>query len=411
MRVSEVIAMPRSSAYQTEAALQRVSQLLRAQYPAALGLVVTGSAARGEATVLPSVGGDHWLSDIEMLVIVTDARKLVAERLALDDVARQIHSMLQQEGIIVEVELTPVHVRYFSRMRPHLFAHELRVRGRQLFGDADYLRLLPNSLPWDIPDEDAWRLLSNRMVEWLALQLTGPEEPLEAQFYSLTKQYLDLVTALSLFSGDYAASYEARRNAVGPVCEWFNRRVAGFPRQQFIHSVETALDFKLHPEHPKFRWLFRGGANDLRAAATAAGFGPFHDNLPTLLCTAWWETLSELSKADVENREDALAALKQLYGWKGRVRGWGKLVLRSETRSGGSIFRRLPWLAWRGSPRSLVYVCAEQLLETYGAEDAPTLRWVRSRLPVIYGRTSKDWRGLAQQCVWNWQRCLRRSYV
>jgi hypothetical protein len=403
--------MPQGRADQTAATMLRVSQLLREHYPAALGLVATGSAARGEATVLASVGGDNWLSDIEMLVVVADACKLPAERLALDAVAWSIHDALREEGVTVEVELTPVHASYFSRMRPHIFAHELRAHGLQLFGETDYLGLLPKSLPWDIPDEDAWRLLSNRMVEWLALQLAGPEEPLETQFYSLTKQYLDLVTALSLFSGDYAASYEARRKAVGPVCEWFDRRIAGFPKQQFIHGVETALEFKLHPAHPKFRWLFRGDTNDLRAAATAAGFGAFHDNLPTLLCTAWWETLSELSKADVENREDALAALEQLYGWKGAVRGWGKLVLRPETRSGGSIFARIPLLAWRGSPRSLVYVCAEQLLETYGAEDAPTLRWVRSRLPVIYGRGSRDWRNLAQQCVWNWQRCLRRSYV
>ena len=70
--------------------------------------------------------------------------------------------------------------------------------GTALFGERDYLSLLPKMHPWDIPDEDAWRLLSNRMVEWLALQLNAGGEPVKAQFYRIAKQYLDLVTALSL---------------------------------------------------------------------------------------------------------------------------------------------------------------------------------------------------------------------
>jgi hypothetical protein len=391
--------------------IEQVSRSVREQYPLARGLVLTGSAARGEESILPTVSGAQWLSDLELLVVVPDVVSRVSQCDLLDLLANQISARLQRDGTAVEVELTPVQKRYFSRMRPHIFAYELLTNGKQLFGDSDYLALLPKFHPWDIPDEDAWRLLSNRMVEWLALQLNAGSETVEAQFYRVVKQYLDLVTALSLFCGRYAASYEERRGSVLAICEWMQQRISSFPSRDFLQFVETAFEFKLCPENPKFLWLQRSGRGNLRTAAGQAGFGRMVEELPKLLLMAWWAALSEMHEGSVRSREEALTALIRVYGWEGIVRGWGKMILRPESRAGGAFFSRMPRLLWRGSPRSLLYVCTAQLLETHGKEDDKTLRWVRSHLPVHYGPKPAGWRSLAQQCLWNWERYLRRGYV
>jgi hypothetical protein len=389
----------------------QVSRGVREQYPSALGLVLTGSTSRGEETLLPTADGCRWLSDLELLVVVPGDVNRVSEGDLLDLLASQISAQLQRDGVTVEVELTPVQEHYFSRMRPHIFGYELLMNGKQLFGEREYLSLLPKMHAWDIPDEDAWRLLSNRMVEWLALQVNAGSEAADAQFYRIAKQYLDLVTALSLFCGRYAPSYEGRRESVLAICEWMQQRISSFPSRDFMQFAETAFEFKVRPENAKFQWLQRTGVSKFRAAAGQAGFGPMIDGLPQLLSMAWWAALSEMQEGSVRSREGALSALVQVYGWEGLVRGWGKMILRPESHADGAFYSRVPRLLWLGSPRSLVYVCAAQLLEAHGKEDDNTLGWVRSRLPVLYGPKQADWRSLAQQCIWNWERHLRRGYV
>ncbi len=394
-----------------ETVIERVGRSVREHYPLARGLVLTGSAARGEETILPTTSGSLWLSDLELLVVVPDEVERVAQCDLLDLVASRISAGLRRDGIAVEVELTPVQQRYFTRMRPHIFAYELLMNGRQLFGDRDYCALLPKFHPWDISDEDAWRLISNRIVEWLSLQLSSRTARTESQFYAVAKQYLDLVTALSLFCGRYAASYDGRRESVLTICEWMQHRISSFPSRDFMQFAETAFEFKVRPENRKFEWVLRPEAGEFDAAAAKAGFGPMVSELPRLLSMAWWAALAEMHEGVVRSREDALTALSQVYGWEGVVRGWGKLIVRPEGRAGGAFYSRMARLFWSGSPRSLVYACSAQLLASYGKQDTRALRWVRSHLPVLYGPKAVDWRSLAQQCVWNWERYLRRGYV
>ena len=45
-------------------AIAEVARLVRGEYPAARALILTGSAARGEATLLRTPSGIRWLSDL-----------------------------------------------------------------------------------------------------------------------------------------------------------------------------------------------------------------------------------------------------------------------------------------------------------------------------------------------------------
>jgi hypothetical protein len=130
-----------------------------------------------------------------------------------------------------------------------------------------------------------------------------------------------------------------------------------------------------------------------------------------MLASAWRWEICALSGRTVQTPEDALGALGQVYGWGHRLRGWARLVLRPHPHSGGARFFRVVRLFGLGTPRALVYVCAQQLLEQSSGREPEALVWVQRHLPVIQGKCGRDWEALAAQCVRNWQQYLRRAYA
>lgn len=116
--------------YQAEAAreLQAVSEQVRAgtRRYSALGLILTGSFARGEATLLvdPEVGV-RWLSDIECLVVFpADRQKApIAE---VDRLLRGIESernlQASNAGSGIKLELRSIQAPRLARLRPAISA-------------------------------------------------------------------------------------------------------------------------------------------------------------------------------------------------------------------------------------------------------------------------------------------------
>src|SRR5204862_702462 len=81
--------------------------------------------------------------------------------------------------------------------------------GQAIWGDAGALALIPDFSPSEIPLEDGWRLLCERIVEQLSVadQLLEWRPTLSAEaHYQTVKLYLDMATSFLLFSGVYAAT-------------------------------------------------------------------------------------------------------------------------------------------------------------------------------------------------------------
>ena len=391
--------------------VDEVARRVRSACPAARALILTGSTARGEATWLPAAGGARWLSDLECLAVVPDKAALAREGAALDELARRIGEDLARQGTLVAVELTATPERFFRSLRPQLFGYELRVHGRQLFGDRDYLGEIPAFTWKDIPREDAWRLLSNRMVEWLEFQWRRTAMPVDAQFYVLVKQYLDLVTSLSLVAGEYSDRYETRGAALGRLAEWIAPCMPAGAAERLEQGARLALEFKLRPAGEAFGWLAGGGPGDVREGLAAAGLSWFYDGLFGLLAAVWEWELEAIAGVRPEKGRAMRGALGRVYGWRRRARGWGKLMLRPDLRRGKSFWTRAARLFAAGAPRSLVYHCARMLLEAEADRDEGLLRQVKQSMPLLYDGPSNTWEDLAQQCVRNWKSYLRRSYV
>ena len=166
-------------------------------------LVLTGSLARGEETLLGTAKGWTLLGDGDFLA-VSDHRGVTDEDCA--GVCRESELSLAQQGIVAHIGIGLVRSHYFGRLRPSIFAYELRQFGRVVTGDDRILCAIPAFAAGKIPLADAYRLLGNRMIEQLealVLPASPPGKlPDEAQ-YAIAKLYLDTATSLLVFVGAY----------------------------------------------------------------------------------------------------------------------------------------------------------------------------------------------------------------
>lgn len=367
-------------------AVRRVQRAL----PEARALILTGSTARNEQTVVVESARRRWLSDCEFLVVLPNNAAFAQARAILDDVARGCEEVLAGQGIEVEVDFGAVRENYFASLRPHIFGYELMTHGRMLFGDRDYLARIPRFQPAEIPHADAWKLVSNRTVEWLEFQAAEDHLTPERQFYVLTKIWLDLITSLGVFAGRYEPTYRARAQAAGDISDWAVANGCGTDGHDLALAARTAVRFKFSPQDPEFlnwragslRWMHEGAA-------------------PALAAVWRWE-LGRMSGVEVGTPDEALIALRRVTSTHQWVREWGKVTLRPYLRRSGRFFSRAWRLAPLGTPAALVYTCAAALAESRGSEPA-TLDWVRRHLPLIYGDG-----GMREQCTRNWRQYLRK---
>lgn len=211
---------------QAEAAseLLAVSEQVRADTRrySALGLILTGSFARGEATILVDPeGGIRWLSDIECLVVFP-ADKQRAPIGEVDQVLRGIESernlRASNMGSGIKLELRSIQAPRLARLRPAIFSRELLEHGKLLWGEPAALPL-PRWYPQagsEIPAADGFRLLNNRIMEQLAVRLNderGSEDRISRSYW-LSKFWIDLATSLSIFLHCYVTTYLGRQASI-----------------------------------------------------------------------------------------------------------------------------------------------------------------------------------------------------
>jgi hypothetical protein len=174
-------------------------------------IVLTGSLARGEGTFRAEGDGWRLLGDAELFLVFRDG-VAVPPADEVKTLARMVEARLA-DTVTSAVSLTPVQAAYFRRLRPSIFAYELRACGDVLWGDPTVLSAVPAFEPGDIPLEDAWRLVANRMVEYLEIvdELSEPRlREGTAGHYRTVKLYVDLATSLLVFAGQYAPTYRER---------------------------------------------------------------------------------------------------------------------------------------------------------------------------------------------------------
>jgi hypothetical protein len=302
--------------------------------------------------------------------------------------------------------LSPVRGAYLRRLRPAIFAYELRASGRVVWGDATVLSLAPAFSAADIPLEDAWRLLCNRLVEQLevAADMSEPATDLpEPALYRTVKLHLDMATSLLVFLGSYEPTYRQRAERLRDLAR---RRSQSdrypFRLEPFARIVTACTDWKL-----------AGGDEPAPEGVSWAGVIERARRL-------WRWELVRLTGVSAELADHAL-----LEAWLSRqpaadrARGWLHVLRKCGWQRSWRYWPRWAHLARRGSPRYLVYSAACRLLfelPRFEAEGSDETReggaWegLWDDLPVIRPwasqRRALPWQEAASEITWSYHEFL-----
>jgi hypothetical protein len=398
-RVALVSAIERES---TRGAHQHFGATLRS-------IVLTGSLAREEGTFSREDG--HWKSwgDAELLYVFKDGSELPSA-LQIQNTREGIEANLFEQGLSCSVTLSAAHADYLARMKPHIFAYELRASGRVLAGDPDILSVIPEFPSSSIPLEDAWRILCNRIVEQLetlsAHDLSKTRLP-DDLFYRTIKLYLDMTTSLLIFLGAYEPTYCKRANRLRALATNGNRfPLPPFDLLEFSRWVDACTQQKVsspkQPESAQGWAMWTSGAQYARK----------------LWC---WETKLIFPTTEPSDVRHMMRRRIRFQPLGTRMRGWLYVLRASGWLRSYKQWPRWARKAWIASPRFWVYAAAADLyfcLEETSPEDLqkghPERNWKEPRewLPdprLSTSNATSDWRELGSAIAWNYHNFLEQT--
>jgi hypothetical protein len=370
--------------------------------PTLVGVVLTGSFARGEGSVLSLPGRLKVLGDIEFFVVLATGADYQRFRAPMAAWGRAATAALGSDRIHVDIEFGPVDVGYFRRARPSIFVYDLRHHGKVLWGPPDLLETIP---PFDVgavPPEDALRLLFNRTIEQLeTYDRIGEADGAELIdiAYRRLKIVLDLAGSALAFNGTHCASYARRPAALaGLIAETpsLARRIPeGFDRQ-LAHAARV----KLAPDDYDFARL-PGETTEAQRATLRAQIVA---DVPAMMGLLSWE-LAQLLRARGD-LERLLGLYVRTPSFARRAWDWAKLL-------GNPIRAPLPLsalasprLVWRSTPRALLYAAGAL---AYADLDSrrPHPDAIARFLPLARRARPLDPRAQRRAIVALWRWCVR----
>jgi len=362
-------------------------------------VILTGSMARNEAIFVHSQTGYQVLGDAEFLIVLNDGIPLPSAKVA-EALSARIQISFADENLVCPVSLSHCHAAYLRGLRPNIFSFELRECGEVISGQTGALSSIPRFSVSDIPLEDGWRLVCNRIVEQLALaaELTGTTDSLPISVYVQTmKLYLDMASSLLLFAGHFAPTYRRREELLRNLVTT-DATAWPFPINPFARLVTQVTQWRVGesktPPPPTFEFW-----------ETAV----FHAR-----CLWKWE-LSRLSGLDTSASEpELMRGWMQCQSCLERLRGWAYLLREEGFVGGWQDWPRRLRLALISSPRYLIYSAASGMLWRApslisSGEETGSQTDLWHQLPSRgMNRDSErpTWRNTSREILWNYKKYL-----
>ncbi|HET9802753.1 MAG TPA: hypothetical protein VFP96_05930 [Candidatus Acidoferrum sp.] len=370
-------------------------------------VILTGSLSRNEGSIhkdAESIWRVH--GDAEFLILLRAECALPiewdAERNGLE-----IEASLFNQGIHCPISLGYCHEDFFRSMTPHMFAYETRVTGIVVSGEFDALTLIPQFSPSDMPLEDAWRTLSNRMIELLEamaaiLSPTSSYVPDEIA-YRCMKLTLDTATSVLLFEGKYAPTYSQRAaNILQLATEGGFLADSRVSLSELAEAVACCTDWKLSghvpPGYATWSWV--------------------EETCQRALAVWHWELQKLSGDGSQLPIKKLLGKSMQRQSIGVRVRGWLYVARREGWLQSCDRWPRWFGMALRGTPRYWTYEAAGELFcrlheflptaENHGRNNTNS-ESLRGNLPLWPSGTRADaqnWRDFARAVAFNYRRYL-----
>jgi hypothetical protein len=359
----------------------------------ARAIVLTGSMSRGETTLQNEGAVWRVLGDATFLVVFDGP---VARQLA--ELERKIHRNLLTEGVNCKVVIVTSTADNLRAMKPHIYAYELKERGVVVWGDNNTLSLIPPFAAAEIPKEDGWWLLCNRMIEQIetAAASSNFNDDCTAVRYRIAKLYLAMAACYLLVTGRYEPSYQSRAARLREIAKT-DSTPAPICLRRFSELVSLCTDLKLHGEMAVSLTHFPRWPN---AVADAEAI--------------WRWALAGITGLDVSvGREQLLGAVAREQSILARGKGWARVayVRRSRLAREGIRWARM---AVSSSPRYLVYGAASELLFMTQEPISPNsdqLAAVIEKLPISSKSSKQElsWNDVANQVADNFHALLENN--
>ena len=372
--------------------------------PTLVGVVLTGSFARGEGSVLSLPDGLKVLGDIEFFVVLATGADYQRLRAPMATWGPAAAAALGGDRIHVDIEFGPVDVGYFRRARPSIFVYDLRHHGKVLWGPPDLLEAIPSFDVGAVPPEDGLRLLFNRTIEQLETydRIADVEGgALVDVAYRRLKIVLDLAGSALAFSGGHCPSYARRPAALARLVTEtpsLARRIPeGFDRQ-LAHAARVTLT----PDDYDFARL----AGQTTEAQRAALRAQIVADVPAMTGLLSWELAQLLgTRGDLER---LLRLYVRMPPFARRAWDWAKLLLNPLRAPLPLGALASPRLVWRSTPRALLYAAgalAYADLDTRRPDPHAVARF----LPLARRARPLDPRAQRRAIVALWRWCVRNS--
>ncbi len=368
-----------------------------------VAVVLSGSFARGEGTVMARGDDLRILGDLEFFVVFERAAAARKRRLA--EWGRAASAVLAGQGIRGEVEFGPVDLAFFSRRaRPSIFVYDLREHGKVLWGRPDVLDGLPAFGSEAIPPEDALYLLFNRTIEqldtWEHLDHLEGEALLDSAYQRL-KLTLDLAGSALAFSGVHVPLYHQRPGALARLAAETPSLAAWLP-PAFADELGRAARAKMVPaEHEGWPDPTRPVTVErARLRRDIAGA------VPAAAAILHWELARLLGEdGDLGELLDRYARSPSLGR---RLWDWTKFVLNPLPAPLPVAHLKAARLMLWSTPRALLYTAGAAAylnLTDSGAVLGP----VNRRLPLARAAEPRDAAAQRRAVVALWRWCIRNS--
>ncbi len=409
----------RTAAVREQILATAVENVLARSPVAPAAVVVGGSVGREEHTILLRDGYARVLGDAEFFLICSTMQGARQLRGDLDSLAAEIEAQLADQAIDCRITCSAMSADILRKMSPHILALELRQTGKVLWGDPKALELIPAFALTSIPKWDAWRSVSNRMIEqldYVDALWSGDRPRLVELVYWTLKIQLELATLVLLFCGVYRPTYRERVEEL----ERLRRNLDGAPwAAALANRVVACTEFKLNPNSSSSYADFFSGAWETARELTFA-----REEFLTvlgLLRGVWLWGAEQLVGRELEKRAQPLEValhIARRQDWRWRARGWARLGLTERdwlTTQGWERFLRL---SLRGSPRFLLYAVSAALY--FAGEDwltgkATSANQISARalpyFPFAREQTTLDWPQASRIVVSAWNQFLRPSWA
>ena len=251
------------------------------------------------------------------------------------------------------------------------------------------LEQIPNYAASNLSREDAWRMLSNRLVEQMGLEVEiGAGDVLR---YRSIKLCLDLASSLLVFFGRFEAGYRARLDRMEEFAVTPGAEQLPIPIAEFLALLRLCTTAKLQAE------------------VVADPGAVLAEQVTRWAWQAWlWELERLTGSARGAGAEEMIRAFGRSLGEERLLRGWLFAVRRA-----GWLHSAPSWTKWLSlltrklTPRHAVYLAAyrwrQAQLDANSNGESQPMEAVCDLLPVDGTAKLATAAKAARQLVWNYQ--------